>query len=293
MNPSQLQAFVAVVEHGSFRAAAEQLFKTQPAVSNAINSLEGKFGFRLFNREHYRPVLTPEGKAFYKQAKQLLAKLNQLEQVGYALADGLAPKLSVCLSSMSGHLTELQLLRAFTTEHPKVELCLSSAHLHGVLKQLETEQADLAIGPRYGLTDQHEYIELSTVKMVTVMAPSLVNAHKGVFSQREISRHPHILIENTESPLIEHINVLPFGRRWYVNDYQVKKTLLLSGLGWARIPEDMIRAELAQGTLKRIEVEQFTSHNVLPIYLIRRRHIPMSEQARTFWKYVENNEGGF
>jgi DNA-binding transcriptional LysR family regulator len=50
MELMQLEMFVAVVEEGSVRAAAERVFRTQPAVSNAVSKLEREFEAPLFDR---------------------------------------------------------------------------------------------------------------------------------------------------------------------------------------------------------------------------------------------------
>ena len=93
MKNEQLRAFIAVVEQGSFRAAASTLFKTQPTVSASIKALEEQFGFTLFSREQYRPALTAKGKTFYRQAKLLIKQAAELEMLGHELAQHDAPTL--------------------------------------------------------------------------------------------------------------------------------------------------------------------------------------------------------
>jgi DNA-binding transcriptional LysR family regulator len=81
----------------------------------------------------------------------------------------------------------------------------------------------------------------------------------------------------------DHINILPGGQRWFVKDYQVKKALLLAGMGWARIPLHMVEPELLRDELLPLQVENFASRSDVPIYLIRLRHSPLSELAMGFW----------
>ncbi len=286
MTNDQLKAFVTVVEQGSFRAAAEYLFKTQPTVSAAVRTLEQQFNFQLLSREGYRPTLTAEGKAFYRQAKQILAQTQKLEQLGHQLAQGVSPTLSICLSAICTNASSLDSIKRFCDENPEVQLNISTEHLHGVQEQLQLEKADLAIGPHYGLDDRHEFVELTQVDMITVASPSLISSlpQEKPVRQNKLYQHPHILIANTGSGSFEHLNVLPFGQRWYVNDYQMKKALLIAGMGWARIPVHMIDNELNNGQLIPIEVENFNDRNQVPIYLIRLRHHPLGELADKFWK---------
>ncbi|GGO88117.1 LysR family transcriptional regulator [Marinobacterium nitratireducens] len=285
MTNEQLRAFLAVVDEGSFRGAAASLFKTQSTVSAAVRSLEEAFGFQLFSRDAYRPRLTAEGKAFYRQARHVLGQVQELEALGHRLAKGEAPSLSLSLSAMCASPLWLDTVRHFCGEHPRMRLHLSTQHLSGVLELLRREKVDLAMGPHTGLDDQFEYIEIGTIDMVTVAAPGyLEGAGQRVIPQSELRNRPHILISDTGSLApFDHVNVLVGGERWYVGDYQVKKELLMAGLGWARIPEHMVVAELGSRQLLALEVENFNSRSRLPIYLIRLRDLPLSELAQAFW----------
>ena len=50
----QLEYFAGIVDHGSFRAAAEACFVTQPALSSQIQQLERTLGVRLLPRSNHR-----------------------------------------------------------------------------------------------------------------------------------------------------------------------------------------------------------------------------------------------
>jgi LysR family glycine cleavage system transcriptional activator len=57
-----LKAFEAAARHESFTRAAEDLFVTQGAVSHQVKALEAELGFKLFNRERQRLVITDAGR---------------------------------------------------------------------------------------------------------------------------------------------------------------------------------------------------------------------------------------
>lgn len=286
MTNDQLRAFIAVVEQGSFRAAASYIHKTQPSISAAVSALEAQFDFRLFSRDSYRPTLTTEGKAFYRQAKGLLGQVSELEALGHQLAQGAQPSLSISLSAMCALPPGLDRISRFCERHPQLQLKISTQHLSGVLEQLQLEKADLAIGPHTGLDDRYEFVEITRITMITVATPNFVEPDdKSVVSQAQLRARPHILLSDTGSAgPFDHINVLPGGQRWYVSDYLMKKTLLLAGMGWARMPLHMIETELADNQLVPLQVERFNACNQVPIYLIRLRHQPLSELAREFWE---------
>lgn len=286
MTNEQLRAFVAVVEEGSFRAAAEQVFKTQSTVSAAVRALEEGFGMRLFSRDSYRPTLTAEGRTFYRQAKKVLGQVHELETLGHRLAQGEAPSLTISLSAMCAYPLWLDAVKRFCAGYPQMRLTINTQHLSGVLEQLVQEKAELAIGPRTGLDDRFEFVRIGDIDMVTVAAPDyLPDAGARVISQAELRGLPNILISDSGSVApFDHVNVLPSGRCWYVGDYQMKKALLVAGMGWARIPSHMIGSQLESGQLVELDVENFNSRGRVPIYLIRLRDLPLSELAQAFWQ---------
>src|ERR1700730_389628 len=77
MGLMQLEMFVAVVEEGSVRAAAERVFRSQPAVSIAVSELEREFEAPLFDRskrQEYR--LKQVGESLYSYATRMLRLRN-------------------------------------------------------------------------------------------------------------------------------------------------------------------------------------------------------------------------
>ncbi|RVU84164.1 LysR family transcriptional regulator [Leucothrix sargassi] len=286
MKNDQLKAFLAVVEQGSFRAAATALFKTQPTVSASVRALEEEFGVRLLNRSSYRPTLTEEGKTFYRQAKQLMTQVSELEMLGHDLAKGEIPKLTLSLTAMCASPADLSFIKQFSEKHPHISLSIRTENLSGVLESLQVGRSDLSIGPDKGLNDQYERVEVMQVCMVTVAAPDYVETTAdGIALQQTLRQRPQILISDTGSIApYDHVNVLPNGQRWYVNDFQMKRAMALSGMGWARMPERMVSRELKTGELVKLSVENFNSQSLVPIYLIRLKQAPISQLAKMFWE---------
>ncbi len=82
---TSLTAFVRVVESGSFSAAARRLNMSTTMVSNHVQALEDRLGVRLLNRTTRKVNLTEIGKAYYDRSTQILADLEQADDVAGAL----------------------------------------------------------------------------------------------------------------------------------------------------------------------------------------------------------------
>jgi DNA-binding transcriptional LysR family regulator len=121
---ADIEAFVAVVEAGSFNAAGERLGVAKSMVSRRISQLERRLGSRLLHRTTRRLTLTDAGRNFYHRAIQILAELDEAEQsvtaetVELRGAIKLAAPLTFGLRHLSGAITE------FLDAHPAIELNL-------------------------------------------------------------------------------------------------------------------------------------------------------------------------
>ena len=79
LNLRQLEIFSAVVDAGSFTAAAEKLYLAQSTVSDNVRALEELLHLKLFHRESKRRLtLTLEGKRVYRYAQDILGRCSAL-----------------------------------------------------------------------------------------------------------------------------------------------------------------------------------------------------------------------
>lgn len=78
MDFDQLETFLEVARHTSFSRAAEKRFRTQPAISSQIRSLEEEVGAKLFDRSGGKVALTAAGKVFQQYAEQAIESRKNL-----------------------------------------------------------------------------------------------------------------------------------------------------------------------------------------------------------------------
>lgn len=82
MNFNQLKYFVAIVEQGSFWAAALEEYISQSSLSKQIKTLENELGVVLFNRSGNKITLTEAGQCFYEYALKLL-EIKKQDAAGF------------------------------------------------------------------------------------------------------------------------------------------------------------------------------------------------------------------
>src|ERR1700758_1192415 len=82
---TSLTAFVRVVDAGGFSAAGRKLNMSTTMVSNHVQALEDRLGVRLLNRTTRKVSLTEVGKAYYDRCIQILADIEQADDIAGAL----------------------------------------------------------------------------------------------------------------------------------------------------------------------------------------------------------------
>ena len=120
MNLNQLRYFVSVAENGSFTKAAVQHYISQTAITQQIHVLEEAIGASLLDR-NTRPVsLTPAGKVFLKEAREILGKMDAALLRTREASTGLEGELRLGYTKGYEHSDLPKHLRSFHHEYPNV-----------------------------------------------------------------------------------------------------------------------------------------------------------------------------
>ena len=120
MNLNQLRYFVAVAANGSFTKAGVQYHISQTAITQQIHTLEEMIGAKLFDRNS-RPVsLTPAGRVFLKEAREILGKMDSAMQRTRDASTGLEGELRLGYTKGYEHSDLPKYLRSFHREYPNV-----------------------------------------------------------------------------------------------------------------------------------------------------------------------------
>jgi DNA-binding transcriptional LysR family regulator len=119
-----MQAFVRVVESGSFSAVAREVHTTQSAVSKQVAALERVLGARLLSRNTRSLALTEEGARYFEHARRLVAEILEAERSVRQGGQQLSGWLRVAASVGFGRLKLLPLVKTFLAAHPDVKIDL-------------------------------------------------------------------------------------------------------------------------------------------------------------------------
>jgi len=197
---SEMQAFVEVVDRGSFVRAADVLGLSKTAVSRLVGELESRLGTRLLHRTTRKLSLTPEGEAFHERCRQLLGDVAEAEAELSAHAGEAVGKLRINVPVTFGLLHLAPLWPAFMASHPKVELDVTLADR---LVDLVDEGYDLAVRIARLQTSSLVSRQLTSTRLVLCASPEYLRRHGMPAHPTEIAQHAVIAY-----------TLLSIGERW-------------------------------------------------------------------------------
>ena len=119
---ASMEAFVRVIETGSFSGAARQLRVGQPAISKTVAQLEERLGVRLLLRSTHGLTPTEAGQSFYEHAKRSIEEADEADQVARGAGTNLSGRLRVCAAVTFARLHLIPRLPIFLAQHPALEI---------------------------------------------------------------------------------------------------------------------------------------------------------------------------
>lgn len=282
----ELACLNAVIDEGSFQAAAEKLHRTHPAVHAAVRNLEQRLGVSLLDRSQYRVGLTAAGEAFRRQATTVLREADALETLCRQLSQGEETDLRVIVGDLTPTEEVLRLLKRFFRLYPQTRLHLHFEVIGGPWERLLAEEADLIIHHVDKSDTRFEWVDLSKVTLVPVAAPDfLAFPVSRKLTPTHMREYVQVIIRDTAKQPGRDYFVIKDAPSWTVADQHTKKALIMQGMGWGHMPLHLIEKELRNGKLISLEGQHF-KRSKLDIVAARLRGRPVGPIASALWRYL-------
>jgi len=284
MTYEQLRVLRAVVQTGTFRAAAVRVHKSQPAVSSLIKNLEAELGFELLSRESYRPALTAQGAAFYEQAVVALRSMDELRALAARLTGDEETEVRIAVNQVYPLVSILETLREIDHMYPATRLTVTTESVAGAMDRLTRDETDIALTTDMGLMpDCMEAQPFDTVRVIPVARPDYGPARRPHNSADDVRGDVQVIVADSSiAGPKQSLDVVPGARHWTVTNVAAKKDIIMAGMGWGGLPEYWIASELAEGHLVPVHVEGFPTRTS-QLYLIRRSDRPRGIVADALW----------
>lgn len=156
MKVQHIQILVAIAEHGSLRAAAAALGKSQPALTQALQQAEEELGVAIFNRTSRGVEVTEIGERIISRARTITSEIGRLDEEVAQLRGEQIGAVHVCVSPLAAVRIMPRALTFFRKSYPNIDVRLSSGLFPGALKPLREGRTDILIGPAPPVGMAHE-----------------------------------------------------------------------------------------------------------------------------------------
>ena len=192
-----IQAFIAVVDTGSFTAAADRLGAAKSAVSRRVSALEGRLGVQLLHRTTRVLNLTETGRSFYNHGTRILADLEEAEAAVQQEHGELRGTLRFALPLSFGVRHMCGPIATFSKQHPKVRFDLD---LNDRRVDLIEDNFDVAL--RIGRLADSSLIarRLFDVRAVVCGSPHYLNVHGAPKTPADLADHQCLVYSNLIDP---------------------------------------------------------------------------------------------
>lgn len=283
MSIRHLRIFITVVSLQNMSAAAEQLFITQPSVSQAIKELEQYYGVRLFERLSKKLYLTQSGEALLKYATHLIQSFDEMETMMKNKSDVISLRIGASIT-VGGSLIN-RILNEFNEQHPKIKTQVMIRNTRKIERLLLSSKLDVALVE--GKVSSKDLISKSVYEDQLILVVGKQHPFYGCdkLSIYDLQGQDIIAREEGSGTKIIFDNILKEYRvdvfeRWSSSDTLSIKQAAIQSRGIAILSSLVVEEDLKKGTLHKIALEEVSLSR--EIYVVYHKNKFLSDSLKYF-----------
>lgn len=268
-NFTDIQAFLKVVETGSFTLAAEQLNASTAAVSRRVSALESALGVKLLNRTTRQLRLTDSGQQYSGDMQNVLTALEEAEQKVQRGNQEIKGNLRVAAPLSFGIKCIASILPGFLKAHPELKIDLL---LEDRRTDLLSEGIDLAI--RIGKLEDSSLIatRIGEISMAFCASPEYLSRYGEPRHPSELDQHKvlrYSLISASDEWGVDQGEREKIALQWQLsaNNGEALREAAIQGLGVVMLPTFIVMDALQDGSLKEVMCKY--TQDLTGIYAVR------------------------
>lgn len=285
MNLNQLRIFYFAAKYGSFSAAAEALFVTQPAVTKQIQQLQAAHGVKLLNRFGKKMVLTDAGEALYSFADKIFQIESQAEENLRDFQQRKSGRLRIHASESFGAYYLPFIINPFRKKYPKIHIAVNIFTNEQIVEntiRLENDLGFISSSLEHKKLVVHEILEDRLILIVPLSHPF---AREKVLDPWKLEGQSIIMHEkesasrNIVDEFLRRNNLFVSVTLELSNNEAIKRAVE-QGLGLSLISENVVREEIKRKKLKPIPLADPTLKR--KFYLIYHKDKYLSQPFQMF-----------
>lgn len=291
VNLELYKIFYHVVKAGSISKASQELFISQPAVSQSIKKLESRIGGQLFTRAPKGIVLTPEGEVLFKYIEQgynmfMLAEKKFMEAIN--LDSG---TIRIGASDMTLKYFLLPHLEEFHQRYAKVKIKVTNMPSPQTVEALKAGHIDFGVvSLPLAADDTIEVNPVMEIQDCFVANEQYQELAGREVSIRELVDYPLVMLERKTTT------------RQYIDDYLLRHSISLEpefelatsdlivefacrGLGVSCVMRDFARESIEKGLLFEINLKEKIPARQIAVVTLR--NVPLTAAAKKFMELMQ------
>ena len=292
INLELYKVFCYVVRSGSISRASQELFISQPAVSQSIKQLETKLGGQLFFRTPKGITLTPEGEVLYKYIEQGYNMILMAENKFSEAINLDAGEIRIGASDMTLKYFLLPHLEEFHKRYPKVRIKVTNGPSPETVASLKSGLIDFGVASLPISDDSAiDIIEAMEIQDCFIANYRFGHLVSKKIQLNELSDYPVIMLEKNTSTrrYIDHF-LSSYGVSLIPEIELATSDLLVQfarrGLGISCVVRNFAEIDLENGSLFELDLE-----NKIPtrqIGIVKLKNTPLSAAAVKFIELIDN-----
>ena len=253
VNLELYRVFYTVAKCGSLTRAAEELYISQPAVSQAIKQLETQLGGQLFNRTHKGMELSETGgKQIFPIVEKALKLFDQAESKYSELKDTATGIVRICASdTVSTHFL-LPYIKEYHEKHPNVNLILQNCTSSETIEMLKNGKGDIGF-VNLPLDDSEIYLSNIVMHLhdTFVCSDKFRELTEGTIELKRLQDYPLLMLElstATRQAIVSfaHSQGIHLHPEIELASLELMTSLAKNGIGIACIPREFVKHELEE-----------------------------------------------
>ena len=282
----QFEVFLAVAKAGSFRAAAEAMHLSQPALSQHVAEMERELGTRLFDRLGRKVALTEAGRVLEDHAHRLFASLASAREAVADLSGLKRGSLVLGASTTPGIYVLPGIIAVFQEKYPGVALSLRIANSALIEEQIRRNELDLGVVGGHPLRLGEECVAAGLLdELVLIVPPSHPWARRREI-QPSLLEAERLLVRE-EGSATRQVTEQALQRAgghikasMELGHTEAIKQAVMAGLGIAFVSIHAIRGEVAVGRLRAVRLKGLRIQR--HFHIIHNEARTLSTSARAF-----------
>ncbi|HHV96905.1 MAG TPA: LysR family transcriptional regulator [Clostridiaceae bacterium] len=291
INLELYKVFYYVAKTGSISKASEELFISQPAVSQAIRNLEAKLGGKLFLRTPKGTMLTPEGQVLFNYIEPAYNMIMVAENKFSEAINLGTGEIRIGASDMTLKFFLLPYLEKFHKLYPKVRIKVTNGPTPETINFLKTGAIDFGV-VSLPLSDDSglEAINVMEIQDCFIANNKFANLYGRKIHLKELAEYPIIMLEKNTSTRKYIDNYLSFYNVKIIPEIELATSDLLvqfarRGLGISCVVRNFAEEDIENGNL--FEVDLIEKIPPRQICIIKLKNTPLSAAAVKFFELLE------